>query len=223
MDNSSKLLGFIDQETYRGSVFASMFYSLSRFLVQFFTGAFYEIEVNYPKNFDPNKSYICVSNHRSLLDPPLIGSSLISNTTFIAKKELFKNKFFATLIYLCSSIYLDRDKPASSSLKIAKNLVNKFNWKLLIFIEGTRSKDEYLGQPQNGAIFLARLCKKPVLPIGISYRKSNISLFKTKVLINIGESYEIDKNQDIDSLSQDCLARIAHLCDYKLLEEADSK
>ena len=193
MDNSSKLLGFIDQETYRGSVFASMFYSLSRFLVQFFTGAFYEIEVNYPKNFDPNKSYICVSNHRSLLDPPLIGSSLISNTTFIAKKELFKN------------------------------LVNKFNWKLLIFIEGTRSKDEYLGQPQNGAIFLARLCKKPVLPIGISYRKSNISLFKTKVLINIGESYEIDKNQDIDSLSQDCLARIANLCDYKLLEEADSK
>ena len=216
MANSDKILGFIDKSEFYGSTPAILMHLFASFICQIFFYIFYEVEVEYSKDFDPNENYVCAANHRSLLDPPFIGSFMNSPSAFIAKKELFKSDLFANLISLCSAIYLDREKPGSSSIKIAKKILQKSQWKLIVFIEGTRSNTEELGKAQTGAAFLARLCKKPLLPIGISYRKAKNLISRKKIILKIGEPYYFSKTDSLENVSNECLKRISQLCDYEV-------
>lgn len=216
MTNSNKILDFIEKKKFYGSTSALIMFSIAKFFCLLYFYTTHDIEIEYSKNYDPNENYVCVANHKSLFDPPIIGSLLNSPSAFIAKKELFTNKLFANLISLCSAIYLDRDRTGSSSIKIAKSILKKDNWKLLVFIEGTRSKTDELGKAQTGAAFLARLCKTPLVPIGISYRDKKNPNSRKKIIVKIGDPYHFSKSDNLNDLSEECLNRISQLCDYKL-------
>ena len=216
MANTNKILGLVDKNQFHGSAFAEFMYFVARFFCLLYVYITHELEFKYSDAYDPNENYVCAANHKSLFDPPVIGSLLNSPTAFIAKKELFKNGLFADIISLCSAIYIDREKPGSSSIKSAKKILKNKAWKLLIFIEGTRSLTDKLGEAQTGAAFLARLCSKPLLPVGISYRGSNTALSGKKIVVNIGEPYHFSRKEDLNEVSNECLRRIAELCDYQL-------
>ncbi|MDD9897697.1 MAG: lysophospholipid acyltransferase family protein, partial [Candidatus Melainabacteria bacterium] len=137
---------------------------------------------------DPKQNYIVISNHRSYFDPPLLGYAIGMPTAFVAKKELFTNPFLYLYMVLTSTISVDREKPESQTFKYAKQALNSFgvykSWCLGIFIEGTRSKEPgKLGKANKGPMFIARLTKKPIIPMGISYRG------KRDIVIKIGEPY----------------------------------
>ena len=168
---------------------------------------------------DPNQNYIVVSNHSSYSDPPLQGLAIDRPTAFVAKQELFSNPFLYLYMVLTSTIAINRENPESKTFKAAKKALSTVTalgaWSLGIFIEGTRSKDpDKLGQPNKGAMFLAKLTKSKIIPIGISYRGEK------QIIVKIGEPYEIDYKADLDDQSWDCLEKIAGLCDYQLPERA---
>ena len=50
------------------------------------------------ENIPQKDSFIVVSNHGSLLDPPLLGHALGRNISFMAKAELFKIPFLGFII-----------------------------------------------------------------------------------------------------------------------------
>ena len=56
------------------------------------------------ENIPQKDSFIMVSNHGSLLDPPLLGHALGRNISFMAKAELFKIPFLALLSRLVEHI-----------------------------------------------------------------------------------------------------------------------
>ena len=56
------------------------------------------------ENIPQKDSFIMVSNHGSLLDPPLLGHALGRNISFMAKAELFKYLFLALLSKLVEHI-----------------------------------------------------------------------------------------------------------------------
>jgi 1-acyl-sn-glycerol-3-phosphate acyltransferase len=162
-------------------------------------------------------NYLYVSNHRSLKDPPVLGLSINNPIAFIAKKELFYNPVLAFFMYICSTISVDRQTAESQTFRAAKKaLSSKFMswaWSVGIFIEGTRSTDPgRLGKPNKGPIFIARLTKTQIVPVGISYKN------KRDIEIVVGEPYEIDYKADLDDLAWDCLERISKLCDYGMPE-----
>ena len=164
---------------------------------------------------DPNENYIVVSNHRSYTDPPLLGFAIDRPTAFVAKQELFSNPFLYLYMVLTSTIAINRENPESQTFKAAKKALSTVTalggWSLGIFIEGTRSQDEQkLAQPNKGPIFLAKLTRKKIIPMGISYRG------KKDIIVKIGEPYEIDYKGDLDDQAWDCLEKIAGLCDYQL-------
>ncbi len=170
------------------------------------------------KKPDPKQNYIIVSNHRTYDDPPLLGHSLKHPVAFIAKKELFNNPLLNLYLSLTSTISVDRDNAESQTFKAAKKALSHStilkSWCVGIFIEGTRSKlPSQLGKPNKGPIFLARLTRKPIIPMGITY-KSNKEL-----VVKIGEPYEIDYNGDLMDQAWDCLEKISNLCDYKMPEK----
>ncbi|MDA0772809.1 MAG: lysophospholipid acyltransferase family protein [Cyanobacteria bacterium] len=167
------------------------------------------------KKPDPNENYIVVSNHRSYTDPPLLGFAIDRPTAFVAKQELFSNPLLYLYMVLTSTIAINRENPESKTFKAAKKALSTVTalgaWSLGIFIEGTRSQDEHkLAQPNKGPIFIAKLTKTKIIPMGISYRG------KKDIIVKIGEPYEIDYKGDLDDQAWECLEKISELCDYAM-------
>ena len=75
-------------------------------------------------------SFIMVSNHGSLLDPPLLGHALGRNISFMAKAELFKIPVLGFIINACGAYPVKRGIADKNTIKIAceklsnKNLLN---------------------------------------------------------------------------------------------------
>ena len=183
-------------------------------LTRLFFSFKYKVKIEYigekPKK---DTHYLVVSNHRSMNDPPIIASFIDMPMAFIAKKELFSNLFSAFVISLHSAILIDRENTKKSTFDMTKKALKtkRFGkaWNSSIFIEGTRSKDpNFMGQPNNGAIFIARINKVPILPVGITYTDNK------EIIIRVGEAFDVDRSQELDEAAWDCLERISKLCDY---------
>jgi len=77
------------------------------------------------ENIPQKDSFIVVSNHGSLLDPPLLGHALGRNISFMAKAELFKVPFLGFIIKACGAYPVKRGIADKNTIKTAcKKLSN---------------------------------------------------------------------------------------------------
>ena len=106
------------------------------------TRVFFEAESNLPP---PGKNVIFIANHQSTYDiPPLIWKLRNYHMKFVSKKELGRG--IPSISYNLrngGSILIDREKPkeAINSIKKFGKFLSKKNFSVLIFPEGTRSKN----------------------------------------------------------------------------------
>lgn len=114
----------------------------------------------------PTGPCLIASNHQSFLDPPLIGASLPFEIAFVARKSLFANPVFGSIIRACRAIPLDRDEADLAAIRRALATLAEGR-KLLIFPEGTRSADGGLLPAKAGAGLLALRSGVPVVPVRI--------------------------------------------------------
>jgi cytidylate kinase len=114
---------------------------------------------------------IVACNHVSFWDPPIVGSAILRETRFLAKKQLFRNWFFGWLISAYNAVPIDRDRIDREGLKMAQNLLRSGRL-LLIFPEGTRQKSGLLGKPLPGMGALAIGAGVPVVPAFVSGTRS---------------------------------------------------
>ncbi len=142
------------------------------------------------KNIPKGNSFIIVSNHGSLLDPPFLGHALGLKVSFMAKQELFSVPILSQIIKACGAYPVKRGTVSKSSILIAANkLLNKEI--IGIFIDGTRQRDGYVNKPKKGAALIAAKTKKLLLPVAIvnSHRLVKFKNFCpvfNKVIIKIG-------------------------------------
>ena len=113
---------------------------------------------------------VVVCNHLSYIDPLLL-ISLFPRHTTIVKNRLFSIPIFGWMLGL--SGYL----PASSEGPQAERMVRRMEampgflaggGNLIVFPEGTRSRDGSVGALNAGAFKIARLCKAPVAVAAIA-------------------------------------------------------
>lgn len=120
------------------------------------------------ENIDPNRSYIFAANHQSIFDIFLIYGRLNSKFRWVMKKELREVPFIGKTCDLMGHIFIDRSSPmkARKSLDLAeKRLKNGLS--IVIFPEGTRTKDGRLGRLKRGAFKMAEELKLPIVPVTI--------------------------------------------------------
>jgi 1-acyl-sn-glycerol-3-phosphate acyltransferase len=110
---------------------------------------------------------LIASNHASLLDPPLVGVSTTRELTFLAKAELFDIPLFGGVIWRLNARPVRREGSDPAALRTALRVLGEGR-ALLIFPEGTRSRDGQLGPGKPGAGMLAVLSGAPVVPTYIS-------------------------------------------------------
>lgn len=130
-----------------------------------FAEVFSTLEVEGWENV-PTGACIFASNHQSMLDPPLIGSCLPREISFIARRSLFDNPVFGAVIRACHSIPVDRGEADIGAIRVALAALADGRG-LLIFPEGTRSQDGIIGEAKAGAGLLACKSGAPVVPIHV--------------------------------------------------------
>lgn len=114
----------------------------------------------------PEGACLFASNHQSMVDPPLIGSCLPREISFVARRTLFDNPIFGFIIRACNSIPLDRGQADVGAIRAALAALAAGRG-LLIFPEGTRSADGVIAEAKAGAGLLACKSGVPVVPIHI--------------------------------------------------------
>ena len=156
-------------------------------------------------NIPQTDSFIMVSNHGSLLDPPLLGHALGRNISFMAKAELFKIPILGFIIKACGAYPVKRGTADKNTIKKACEKLSNDNC-IGIFIDGTRQKNGRVNKPKQGAALLAFKNQKLLLPVAIvnSHRlirfKFCIPLF-SKIVIKVGRPVQPPQSSSKDDLN----------------------
>ena len=118
------------------------------------------------ENIDPNKAYVMVLNHNSMVDIMSI-YNLPLVFKWVSKKEVYRIPIVGQLLFAHGDIVINR-----ASTKEAMQLVHTRGLEWLkkgacvsIFPEGTRSKDGEIHNFKSGAFILAKEAGVPILPI----------------------------------------------------------
>lgn len=153
------------------------------------------LKVNGAKHLDIKRSYVFVCNHQSYLDIPVLFRVIPINLYFVAKKELKHIPFLGWYMMATGMIFIDRSNREKSrkSLEKSAHLIQRGK-SVIMFPEGTRSRDGLLADFKKGPFVLAKKAEVPVVPVGIQETGEPFSLSrlgKTHLEINIGEPVNI--------------------------------
>lgn len=121
------------------------------------------------EKLDPQRQYIFMVNHQSNVDIPILVQSLPRyQLRWIAKKELVWVPFFGWAMWATKHITVDRARPidAVKSLRRAKERIAA-GISVVVFPEGTRSRDGQLQRFKKGGFFLAVETGTDVVPVTI--------------------------------------------------------
>ena len=155
--------------------------------------------------------YLIVSNHRSIIDPPIIEVALKDTKIFgpwISKKELYNSFFFGLFVRNAGSILLDREKSQMSSFFAETKKAVKRGESIFVFPEGTRNKtDKSLTAFKEGSRIIALKNRLPILPIYIKTDAGKAlknaldnSKLEQEVTIVIGDSIDYKEKTNLETL-----------------------
>lgn len=161
-------------------------YKLASVIVRIALFPVYSIHFEGRENIPKDTTCIFASNHRSYLDPVLIGLAKHKPIGFIAKESLFKNPVFSGLIRMLGTIPATWSKDPDYNLvtKTSEKLSSGFN--MVIFPEGTRHTNGKVGRGKAGVCVLSAKSGVPVVPMGIIFNSNNLH-FRSKICVRIGK------------------------------------
>ncbi|MCX8040219.1 MAG: lysophospholipid acyltransferase family protein [Planctomycetota bacterium] len=114
----------------------------------------------------PEGAVLYACNHRSFLDPPLVGLCSREPLCYFARSSLWRNPAIAAFLELFRGIPVDRERPLATSVSGAVARLQD-GWPVLIFPEGTRTKTGRLGALREGPALIARRAAVAVVPVYI--------------------------------------------------------
>jgi 1-acyl-sn-glycerol-3-phosphate acyltransferase len=109
---------------------------------------------------------IVASNHRSFLDPFVIGTMARRPMYYMAKKELFTRRWMAWILNILGAFPVDRGSSDEEAMETARVILERGGI-VLIFPEGTRIRPGALGHPHRGVGRLALQTGAPVVPVAV--------------------------------------------------------
>lgn len=121
------------------------------------------------ENIDKNERYIIASNHITGLDPFMVVANINRTIAYMAKKQLFETFWSMVLMDWCGAFAVDREKVDVSTIKTAL-CVQKTNWDLGLFPQGTRCNNGKLENITKGFASIAKKMKRDVLPVALIIR-----------------------------------------------------
>lgn len=140
----------------------NIFYNLAKL----FARLFFQMRVIHPERMIEQGPLILAVNHTSFIDPPLAGICSRRGVYYLARKTLLKWPFFGPLFPAMNVIPVERDGNDMSALREVIKKIREGNG-VLLFPEGTRSKDGNLQPGRAGIGLVIAKTGAPVLPMRI--------------------------------------------------------
>jgi 1-acyl-sn-glycerol-3-phosphate acyltransferase len=123
---------------------------------------------------------IVAANHRSYLDPPILGAFFPRQVSYMAKSELFDIPIFGKLIAAVGAYPVSRNGSARAAIKRSLEVL-KSGRTVGIFPEGTRNLDGS-AELRQGVALLASLADCPVVPAALVGTGDAIRFHQIKVV-----------------------------------------
>lgn len=165
-----------------------MFYGIVKAVMRFLLLFFLRIEAEGRENVITDGGVIYAVNHKSWLDPIMIAVTSPRRLTFMAKKELFKNKLFALILKKFGAFPVNRGTGDLGAVKTALTIL-KNEQVMMIFPEGTRVKKGESIEAKPGVAMFATHAKTPIIPIKISGNYG----FMCKIKVIYGKPISLDE------------------------------
>lgn len=161
-------LSCVFESTFRGLRFEGFEKYVRRFSDRLLQASHTQLEVYGSEQIQPNKSYVLMSNHASMMDIPVLIIAYPAPLRMVAKQALFRVPFFGEAMRRAGFIPIDRKnlKVAKRQLEEAKNRL-KSGISVWISPEGTRSLTGELLPFKKGGFHLALSLGVPILPVRI--------------------------------------------------------
>lgn len=180
------------------------FYSICQKIVKCIFFPVYSVKVIGEENIPKDEGALICPNHFHWLDPVIVGVYLKREIRFMAKYELFQNKFLKKLLTSLGVFPVRRQEADLNAVKSTLKYL-KEGQLVGLFPEGTRIKGGDFGKANPGVAMFSIKSGKPVIPV---YIKANYKLF-SRIKIIVGKPIDFSRykkekmtNQDYLELSQ---------------------
>ena len=143
-----------------------MFYRFMRQMCHAFIATYCKVRV-FNRHYEPHEGgAVYVSNHQSFMDPMLVGMGLRRPMSYMARDTLFRAPPFRHLIESLNAFPVKRGTADTRALKEAMRRL-KAGKQVLVFPEGTRTRDGTVGPFLPGVALPARRAAQWILPVVI--------------------------------------------------------
>ncbi|MGB8295501.1 MAG: lysophospholipid acyltransferase family protein [Polyangia bacterium] len=150
------------------------------------------INVDNRANLDPQQPYVFMANHASALDIWALFLAIPRRVRMIAKKQLARIPFLGWVMWAGRFIFIDRANAVAArrSIDDAGRRI-RGGTSVLIFPEGTRTRDGQLGTFKKGGFHLAMEAGVPIVPVALRGTRAlmprgSLRLRSGEVFVTIG-------------------------------------
>jgi len=128
-----------------------------------------KVRVRGTEHLERTRHYIYVSNHASMFDIPAVVVGIPDDIRFVLKKELTKVPIWGWALKYGYYISIDRGR-ARDAAKSLEEAVERMRTgaSVILFAEGTRTRDGKLQPFKRGAFSLAARSGVPIVPVAIN-------------------------------------------------------
>jgi len=170
-------------------------YWLMRAWLQLFAHIYWRLSRIGREHVPTSGPVIFVSNHRSFIDPFILGLCSRRPVYYVAKEELFKNRALGWFISSLGAFPVRRGAADTDMIETAKAILKRGD-PVLIFPEGTRTRPGALGKPKRGVGRLALETGATVVPvamIGTEAIRKGFRVRPHKIRVRIGAPLNFPK------------------------------
>jgi len=188
-------------------------YKAASVLFHFYMHTVYDIEYIGGENLPKDGAVIICANHKSVADPLLLGGILERPIHFMAKQEIFKNKFFSWVLREIGAFPVNREAVEMTSFKHALGVLK--NGEIMgIFSQATRKNAVDENEGKAGVALFATKSGAPVVPVGIT---GDYKWF-SKMIINVGEPMDFKEYEgkrlrtpELEELTKEIMTKVKSL------------
>ena len=183
-----------------------------------FKAAKTDIHIEGEENLPEKGPVVYMSNHRGIFDTPLIALVVKEPVVFIGKKELKSAPIIGKWFDVHGDIYIDREDMRSAVAAIVEGVKElKQGQSMVIFPEGTRSKDGTVGEFKAGSFKLATKANVPIIPIAIKNTEQILEdkgrIQRASIKMCIGKAIDVpnlseEEKKKLHTTTEECIRKM---------------